>query len=145
MSTFQNPSEFNPVIRVSTAFVALYFVFLYLQSFSKFYLFFKARAKDPKANFAKIKYANTDLLAVTVDRTVGNMMEQAIPFLLSLWLCAVFESPVYAAKLGWYWLLFRAAYPIGYYSRSFWLFLSTLPCYAFIFMMLYPVASKAMN
>ena len=142
MSEQPTISELQPVVGVTVAFTALYFAFLYTQSFSKFYLYFKAKAKDPKISFAKVKYGSTELLAVTTDRTVGNMMEQSIPFLTSLWLCAIFESADYAAKLGWLWLLFRALYPFAYYRRP-WVLVSTVPGYIILFMLISPVARKA--
>ena len=131
-------SDLKPVITVTVAYVVLYYIFLYLQSGSKFYLYFKALSKDPKASYAKVKYGNTELLARTTDRTAGNMIEQSIPFLISLWLCAIFDSPDYAAKLGWFWLAFRAIYPIAFYN-GFWVLASTVPGYMLIVMLLYPV------
>lgn len=130
------------VVGVTVAFLALYFVFLVGQAFIKFYLFFAAKAKDPKASFGKIKYASTDPLARLADRTAGNMLEQSIIFLTSLWLCALFESPSYAARLGRLWLLFRCAYPF-LFLKGVWIQLSTIPGYILISMLIAPVAWKA--
>ena len=131
----------RPVIGTTAGFVALYFAFLYAQATTKFYMYFRDKAKDPKVSLTKIRYANTTLLALTVDRTSGNMVEQAIPFLVSLWLHAVFVSPTGAATLGWLWLLSRSIYPFVFYSRGHWLLLSTIPGYVLIFMLFAPVAS----
>lgn len=133
--------EFQPVIGTTAGFLALYYAFLYAQATTKFYMYFKEKAKNPKASLTKIRYASTDLLALTVDRTSGNMVEQAIPFLVSLWLHALFVSPTGAATLGWLWLLFRSIYPFVFYKRGAWLLLSTIPGYVLIFALFAPVAS----
>lgn len=131
----------EPVIGVTVAFLVLYYIFLYGQAISKFYLFFQARKTDPKVKFGKIKYSNPDLVARIADRTAGNMIEQAVPFLVSLWLSAIFVSPTGAAKLGWLWLLFRSFYPFVFSGP--WLPLSTVPGYVIVFMLLQPVATGA--
>ena len=130
------------VIGVTVAFLFLYYVFLVGQACTKFYLFLAAKMKDPKASFAKIKYGSIDSLARLADRTAGNMLEQSVLFLTSLWLCALFESPSYAARLGWLWLLFRCAYPL-LFLKGILITLSTIPGYILITMMIFPVARKA--
>ena len=52
-----------------------------------------------------------------LDRTVGNMLEQSVPFLLGLWLHAVVVSATGASRLGWAWLLLRAGYPIAFHRK----------------------------
>jgi MAPEG family len=141
MSSTPNLNGLEPVLGVTVGFMVLYYIFLYGQAISKFYLFFQAKKNDPKVKFGKIKYNNPDLMARVSDRTTGNMMEQAIPFLVSLWLCAIFESPTYAAKMGWLWLLFRSFYPFVFSGP--WLPLSTVPGYVIVSMLLQPVAIKA--
>jgi uncharacterized MAPEG superfamily protein len=136
--------RFRAVLHVNIAFVVLYYCFLYIQAGTKFVLYFAAKEKDPKASLSKIKYGSTDRLALTSDRTVGNLMEQSIPFLLGLWLCAVVESPDYAATIGWYWLISRAMYPFVFYYGIPYLLLSTLPGYAFITMLFWPVVTKTL-
>ena len=131
--------NFRPVVGTTAGFLALYYAFLYTQSITKVYMYFREKAKDPKVSLTKIRYANPTLLALTVDRTSGNMVEQAIPFLVSLWLHAVFVSPTGAAKLGWLWLLFRSIYPFLFYKQVHWL--SAIPGYILIFMLFAPVAS----
>ena len=51
------------------------------------------------------------------DRTVGNYLEQSVPFLVSLWAHAAFVSPVNAAAVGWTWIAFRFIYPWAYRMR----------------------------
>ena len=133
---------FESVVGVTVAFLALYYVFLVGQACTKFYLYSSAKTKDPKASFGKIKYASTDPLARLADRTAGNMLEQSVLFLTSLWLCALFESPSYAARLGWLWLLFRCAYPF-LFLKGVLITLSTIPGYILITMLIAPVAWKA--
>ena len=74
-----------------------------------------------------------------VNRTVGNAVEQTAPFLISMWLHAVFLDPRSAAKLGWAWLGFRAVYP-AVFGKVPWMFLSTLPGYAIIGKLIWPLA-----
>ena len=42
------------------------------------------------------------------------MLEQTPPFLLGLWLHAMTASPATAARLGWWWLMLRASYPVAF-------------------------------
>jgi glutathione S-transferase len=49
-------------------------------------------------------------------RVHGNTLEQLVPFLASLWLCAIFWAPFPAAILGVVWLFGRVIYAFGYYS-----------------------------
>jgi uncharacterized membrane protein YecN with MAPEG domain len=49
-------------------------------------------------------------------RVHGNTLEQLVPFLVALWMCAIFWAPLPAAILGVVWLFGRAIYAFGYYS-----------------------------
>jgi uncharacterized membrane protein YecN with MAPEG domain len=49
-------------------------------------------------------------------RVNGNTLEQMVPFLVALWLCAIFWAPLPAAILGVVWLFGRVLYAFGYYS-----------------------------
>jgi len=50
-------------------------------------------------------------------RVHSNTLEQLVPFLAALWLCAIFmATPLYAAILGVVWLFGRVIYAFGYYS-----------------------------
>jgi len=68
--------------------------------------------------FAAVKYGpRAEVqpgLIFVMDRTVGNLLEQTPPFLLGLWLHAMAASPEVAARLGWWWLMLRASYPIAF-------------------------------
>lgn len=77
------------------------------------------------------------------DRSVGNTMEQAFPFLVSFWMCAVFVDVNEAAYWGWCYLASRAIYPIGFRLGLPFLLLSTLPGYACIFRLMWLVYAKS--
>jgi glutathione S-transferase len=49
-------------------------------------------------------------------RVNANTLEQLVPFLVALWLCAIFWEPLPAAVLGIVWLFGRVVYAFGYYS-----------------------------
>ena len=49
-------------------------------------------------------------------RVQANTLESLVPFLVALWLCAIFWEPLPAAILGILWLFGRFFYAIGYYS-----------------------------
>ncbi len=49
-------------------------------------------------------------------RVHANTLEQLVPFLVALWLCAIFWAPLPAAILGIVWLFARVIYAFGYYS-----------------------------
>eukprot|EP01036_Dinobryon_divergens_P025893 gene25893-34485_t len=105
--------QFEAPIKATIAYCALYYFFLYFQAgvgHLQFYLAKKKAASEAKAkgeknvekvSYGKIKYGTQshDKISLTAQRTVGNLMEQAIPFLTSLWLHAVFVSPESAANI----------------------------------------------
>ena len=87
------------------------------------------RPSGESISFTQVKYGKefsslSGSMIFTMDRTVGNMLEQSPPFLISVWLHAFTASPATAAWLGWLWLLLRALYPIAFahpsMSRSLW-------------------------
>jgi glutathione S-transferase len=51
-------------------------------------------------------------------RVQQNTVEQIIPFLPAVWLCAIFTSPKLAAGLGGVWILGRIVYAWGYYQAA---------------------------
>lgn len=63
--------KYKEVVKVTIAFVVLKYCFLFGQSFSKFFIYFKEKATDPKVSFGKVKYRSSDKLALTTDRAVG--------------------------------------------------------------------------
>jgi len=146
--------QYREPIKVTVGFVSLYFFFLIgVQSGSKFYLYLtqgNGNGNDgdkhkEKQSYIKIKYGSTDKVAMMGNRTAGNMLEQSVPFLTSLWLHAIFVDTASAAELGWYWIGFRAIYPVVFYKGAPWLFVSTFPGYYYILKLVYPVYKQAFN
>jgi glutathione S-transferase len=45
-----------------------------------------------------------------------NTLEYLVPFLVLLWMCAIFFEPLWAAVLGILWLFGRIVYAAGYWS-----------------------------
>lgn len=43
-----------------------------------------------------------------------NTLEQLVPFVVALWLCALYLQPLFAALVGVAWLVGRAIYAVGY-------------------------------
>lgn len=129
-----------------------YYCFLFFQTYSKLYLLSRRRAEAGApgggglrtalgvhpyryhdAATAAVKYGNTrDPLAVLGDRTVGNTLEQLVPFLGSLWLFALFVDAERTRLTGALYILSRAAYPFLFWRGSPYILLSTLPGYAVI-------------
>eukprot|EP00240_Pyramimonas_obovata_P010276 CAMPEP_0118930628 /NCGR_PEP_ID=MMETSP1169-20130426/7250_1 /TAXON_ID=36882 /ORGANISM="Pyramimonas obovata, Strain CCMP722" /LENGTH=102 /DNA_ID=CAMNT_0006873011 /DNA_START=60 /DNA_END=365 /DNA_ORIENTATION=- len=93
------------VVLVTVAYIVLYYHFVFGQSLTTFYLYFEAKRlkkTDEKVRLGAIKYgARNDKRARCADRTVGNTLEQAVPFLTSLWLYAWFVDAESAMYLGW--------------------------------------------
>ena len=123
--------RYHPIVRVCIGWAALYYCFLQGQSAAAFWIHKQLRQqaskKDERQNtsvsFADVKYgsiarSNASGLMTTMDRTVGNMLEQTPPFLLGLWLHALTASADDAAWFGWLWLLLRAVYPIAFAHPS---------------------------
>jgi hypothetical protein len=130
--------QFKEPIWVTIAYIGLYYCFLFGQALTKMYVYHFTNAaviKDKKLSYSKFKYEFKGPLALTLDRTVGNTLEQAIPFLLGLWLSAVFSSPHIAAKFGWLYIASRLIYPFCFYGGLPWLLMSTVPGYLFITML----------
>ena len=138
-------STYHAPLRVSVAFLVLTYAFLYFQSLSKYYVMTKEKKEGKAVNLTKIKYfgGSNDRLVLTGDRTAGNLVEQSVPFLASLWLCAVFYSPAYAARMGWGWLMSRIIYPVAFHLGFPYILLSTVPGYGFIFALIWPLAGQA--
>jgi glutathione S-transferase len=49
-------------------------------------------------------------------RIHANTLEYLVPFLVALWMCAIFFEPLPAAILGIVWLFGRVIYVFGYWS-----------------------------
>ena len=78
---------------------------------------------------------------LAADRAVANTHEQMVPFLLSMWLHAVFVSVSHATALGLVYVVLRAIYPklLGRSlskTQSKRVFFVTGPCYGIVFYLL---------
>lgn len=86
-----NPVTFKWPIVVTGAWLGMYYKYMCL---------------GPTARLAGTSEAHT----FSCERCFGNLHEQSVPFLASLWLHAAFVSPADAAILGAAWLVLRALY-----------------------------------
>ena len=140
--------EVAATVRVTAAFFVLYYILLFVQSYSKIYLLQGDRTFSPLSyshvrytdrEVSKVKYHNTrHPLAIASDRAVGNMAEQTIPFLVCLWgrLYVAGEQPSRwpaTSSLGWVYVALRAVYPVAFCVGHPWLQLVTVPCYLIVF------------
>ena len=146
-------ADCTPVLRVCVAWGCLFFAFIFFQSAQKFYAlnqlrrdFKKTDDSERPPSFGAVKYgsAGAKYGTLTGDRTVGNMLEQAVPFFLFLYLHATIIDIRTAAKYGWYWLLSRSIYPFVFSRGIPLLFVSTVPGYIFILLLAYPLFQLAM-
>ena len=123
---------------VTVAYFVLWYAFLFgLQTRTKYRL--KARYQQEGKVFDRYFGQDEEMLAV--DRAVSNTHEQMGPFVVSLWLFAIFASPTYATWLGAAYVALRSAYPFLLGKRiekvqSKRVAFVTFPCYAIVFGML---------
>ena len=134
----QDLAQLRGPLLVTVAYFLLWYGFLFgLQSRTKYRL--KARYQSEGKVFDRYSGQDEEMLAV--DRVVANTHEQMGPFLVSLWLFAIFASPKSATWLGAAYVVLRAAYPLLLGKRvsklqSKRVVLVTLPCYAIVFTLL---------
>ena len=105
--------EFKGPLSATVAYFVMYYCFLYLQSGTAFYNYWMAKRNakpNEKVIWSKIKYDAHDKLSRTAERSVGNTMEQALPFLTAVWLHAVFVSPSSASSIAWVCYTFAKLY-----------------------------------
>ena len=127
----------GPVV-VTVAYVLLWYGVLFgLQTRTKYRL----KARYQKEGKVFDRYFGQDEEMLAVDRAVANTHEQMGPFLVSLWLFAIFASPAYATWLGAAYVVLRGSYPFLLGKRlskvqSKRVALVTFPCYAIVFTML---------
>ncbi len=127
--------EYSGPLRATLLYFLKYYIFLYLQSFTKKYIYRRESGKCEKkkdGSFVSVKdinYYSKDSLAICVDRTVGNTLEQALPFLVSFWLC-IFCNAIpsnQATTIAYWYIFFRSYYPVAFYYKC--AILSTIPAY----------------
>ncbi len=108
-----------------------------------------------KAEYAKDgkdfdRYFGQDEEMLAADRAVANTHEQMVPFLVALWLYAIFVSPYYATWLGAAYVVLRGFYPFLLGKRvskmqSKRVAFVTIPCYGIVFTMLGGAAWAALH
>ena len=131
----QSSKEYTPIVYVTVATMCLYYIFLLNQSYTAFHEFHQAKQAyrekktEEKPSMLKIKYGSDNYNVHVANRTAGNLFEQLIPFIVSLYLYATFVSVSGAAKYGWAWVFFRSYYGLAYKRPFPTLFLSTIPAY----------------
>lgn len=109
-----NPTQLRGPLVVTIAYFVLWYGFLFgLQSKTKYRL--KARYEAEGKAFDR--YFGQDREMLAADRAVANTHEQQGPFLASLWLFALFNSPTYATWLGAAYIVLRALYPAALGKR----------------------------
>lgn len=133
-------NAFRGPLAVTCGYVSLHYAFLGNQAWTKYKLFLKSPEKDHKR--VKFFAPQGDDEVFAADRTVGNTMEQMIPFLSSLWMHAVFVDPATATCHGVCYIAARALYPFVFKMGIPWLFLSTIPNYLSIVALLYPIIGR---
>jgi MAPEG family len=130
--------ELRGPLVVTVAYLLLWYCLLFgLQTRTKYRL----KARYQKEGKVFDRYFGQDEEMLAADRAVANTQEQMVPFLVSLWLFAIFASPANATWLGAVYVALRTAYPFLLGERvskvqSKRVAFVTFPCYAIVFAML---------
>ena len=98
----------GPVLWVTLAYLALYYLFMLNGLRVKRRLYRECRARGERFDRYGGRYP--ELLAA--DRVQLNTLEHMPPFLALLWLHALVVGPGSAAVLGWIYVALRASYPL---------------------------------
>jgi hypothetical protein len=107
LSTYVGP------VAVTLAYIALYYAFVVHVGVMK-----ARRARFYKEKGEKYdRYFTPDREMLAADRMQLNTLEQMPPFLVLLWLNAVFVGPLGATIAGGFYVLARAAYPLALGKR----------------------------
>jgi hypothetical protein len=128
---FPSPVALHPTVVVTCVYLVMWYMFLGNQIGIKFTAGLPAVVEAEAKNIA--------------DRTVGNTLEQALPFLVLMWLEAIVVNPRTAMILGWFYVATRFFYP--WFWGAFGQFnllveLATQPNYIIIFYYLLTVFFK---
>ncbi len=127
----------GPILVTVAYFVLWYYLLLGLQRGTKYALIAEYAANGAVFD----RYFGQDGRMLAVDRAVANTHEQMGPFLVSMWLHALFVSSIRAAVLGGIYVVLRAFYPILLgkslsKTQSKRVFFVTGPCYLIVFYLL---------
>eukprot|EP00747_Dinoflagellata_sp_TGD_P139815 gnl/TRDRNA2_/TRDRNA2_175940_c4_seq3.p1 gnl/TRDRNA2_/TRDRNA2_175940_c4~~gnl/TRDRNA2_/TRDRNA2_175940_c4_seq3.p1 ORF type:complete len:212 (+),score=34.50 gnl/TRDRNA2_/TRDRNA2_175940_c4_seq3:83-718(+) len=115
-----------PVVLVTIGFMALNMWFTVNQVLAKINsgALEAIKSKKPFNRFNYEKYPRWEM----ADRSFLNLQEQAVPFLMGLWLHACFVDPALSAVLGWIWIGARFLSPVLWSllgTGNIWINLST--------------------
>ena len=144
---FAEPGALGDLARATVALLVWYYVALFTQSYAKIALVQQQRQEqfgllsyrsvnytDPAV--ARLKYGvpHDSPIALTADRTAGNLSEQLVPFLASAWLRALLVPGAAASsgRLCYAYLVSRMVYPFAFYAGHPLLQLSTQPGYLIV-------------
>jgi hypothetical protein len=127
----------GPVVVTALYFGLWYYLLLRLQRGTKYALLAEYAARGESFD----RYFGQDPRMLAADRAVANTHEQMVPFLLSMWLHAVFVSVMHATVLGAAYVVLRSMYPALLGRRlsktqSKRVIFVTGPCYAIVFYLL---------
>src|SRR3954462_6654739 len=103
-----SPRMFAGPLLVTVAYLVVYFLLFGNQLRVRTRLRRAYRARGESFD----RYFNTDREMLAADRYVGNMLEHMPPFLLLLWLNAVFVGPHGASFAGGTYVVSRLIYPL---------------------------------
>jgi MAPEG family len=94
---------------VTVAYVVVYYLMICIQVWVRTRLGREYRARGEKFD----RYFGSDREMLAADRYVGNMLEHMPPFLILLWLNAIFVGPRGASFAGGAYILARVLYPLA--------------------------------
>ena len=132
-------------IAVTALYFALWYALLFgLQTRTKYRLRREYAARGLEFD----RYRSGDPEMLKADRAVQNTHEQMVPFLVSMWMYAIFVSPEVAAGLGGAYVALRAVYPFLLGPRIDQLqprrvAFVTFPCYGIVAWMLGSSVARA--
>ena len=155
---YAEPGALGDLARATVALLVWFYVALFTQSYAKIALVQRQRQEqfgmlsyrmvhytDP--DVARLKYGvpHDSPIALTADRTAGNLSEQLVPFLASAWLRALLVPGAAASssRLCYAYLVSRMVYPFAFYAGHPLLQLSTQPGYLIVWGQLADVACYA--
>ena len=129
--------DLGAVFVVTGGWVCLMYMWLFNQSATAFaeHRRLKKEAKSegaarPTPRLADVKYGTASSpRMLCANRTVGNYLEQALPFLVAMYMHAVLVSVQSAARCGWLYLFTRSYYPLAFLRPFPSLLMSTVPSY----------------
>jgi len=146
-----------PLAQATVMLLLWLYVALFAQSYAKIALVQRVRKagfgamsytgvcySDPAVARVKYGVAHDDPVALVADRTVGNLLEQLVPFLVATWMRALVvpDAAASAGRLTWIYLLSRLAYPLAFHVGHPLLQLSTQPGYLIVWGQLADVAMQ---